>query len=294
MARKYQRRQKKPSMAKAKKMVTKNNKKKAKKNMDTYFLKTKNLFNAVPVQGTTVSNYVYTVHNLDPTGTQAPYLSNAEFNLWKLQYDKFRVNSVTVRVKPKANVLDQATAQNDTTLNVVGDGLVHTCVDRDSAAPSSTALISRYPSYKSYSVLKPFTRSYSVKYPTGVWIDCDSPAAFTMAKELGLGGGITMYAESLLEDNSEIFNEPWAEITVEYNIVFQGKTSNSLRAIRDENGDLIGVGVIKVPTAELLALSPLVNVRGSLEDDTRTQNEITEDTITDVGTLIVQSMEPIG
>lgn len=275
----------KPTMAKAKAMVTKNRKAKAKKNMDTYFLKTKNLFNVVPVQGTTVSNYVYTVHNLDPTGTQAPYLSNAEFNLWKLQYDKFRVNSVTVRVKPKANVLDQATAQRDADLNVVGDGLVHTCIDRDSAAPSSTALISRYPSYRSYSVLKPFTRTYNVKYPTGVWIDCDSPGTFAMAKELGLGGGITMYAESLLEDNSELFNEPWAEITVEYNIVFQGKTSNTLKGVYDENDppNLIGVTIQKIPSAEILALSPLVNIRGSLDRDTRTITDISENLIKDTG-----------
>lgn len=286
MARRPPPRARKPTMAKAKKMITKQHKAKAKKNMDTYFLKTKNLFNAVPVQGVSVSNYIYLSYTLDPTGLQAQYLNNAEFKLWALQYDKFRVNSVTVRVKPKANVLDQANAQNDTTLNVVGDGLVHTAIDRDSVAPNSTALISRYPSYKSYNVLKPFSRSYTVKYPTGVWIDCDAPGNFTMAKELGLSGGITMYAESLLEDNAELYNEPWAEITVEYNIVFQGKTSNSLKGVYDDEGNLLGVSIMKVPETAVLPFSPLVNIRGTLDLDTRTENEITETKIADTGVPI--------
>jgi len=270
-------------MAKAKKMVTKQRKQKAKKNMDTYFLKTKNLFTAVPVQGVSVSNYIYLSYNLDPTGLQASYLNNAEFKLWALQYDKFRVNSVTVRVKPKANVLDQVNAQADTTFNVVGDGLVHTAIDRDSAAPNSVALISRYPSYRSYNVLKPFSRSYNIKYPTGIWIDCDAPGNFTMAKELGLAGGVTLYAESFLEDNAELYNEPWAEITVEYNIVFQGKTSNSLKGVYDDEGNLLGVSIMKVPELSILPFSPQVNIRGSLDADTRTQNEITEDKIDDTG-----------
>jgi hypothetical protein len=247
MPRKFQkRRQSKPSMKKAKAMVSKQRKTKAKKNLDTFFLKTKSLFNAAPTQGVSVSNYIYNTYTLDPTNaTQAQYLNNAEFQLWRLQYDKFRVNSVTVRVKPKATVMDLSVANNDASLNLVGDGLVHTCIDRDSVAPSSIALISRYPSYKSYSVLKPFTRTYAVKYPTGVWIDCDSPSTFSMAKELGLGGSITLYAESLLEDNSELYNEPWAEVTVEYNIVFQGKTSNSLKGVYDDSNPprLIGVTI---------------------------------------------------
>ena len=275
----------KPSMAKAKKMVTKQRKAKAKKNMDTFFLKTKTMSNVTPVQGTLAANYVYFGVNMDPTTTNAFYLQNAEFNLWKLQYDKFRVNTVTVRVKPKANVLDQAAAQNDTTYNLTGDGLAHTCIDRDSLGPNSIALISRYPSYKSYSVLKPFTRSYSVRYPTGVWIDCDSPATFTMAKELGLAGGVTIYAENLLEDNFEGFNEPWAEVTVEYNIVFQGKTSNSLKGVYDGEGKLVGVTIQAVPEADKLALTPLTNIRGTLDFDTRTDNEITETAITDTGVL---------
>jgi len=259
-------------MAKAKRMVTKQRKAKAKKNMDTYFLKTKVTATLTPTQGVTVSNYIYSVFTLDPTGTSGAYLSNAEFNLWKLQYDKFRVNSVKITVTPKANVLDQAAgANNDGTYNVTGDGLVHTCVDRDGAAPSSKALVSRYPSYRKYSVLKPFTRTYSVKYPTGVWIDCENPANFSMAKELGLTGGVTIYAESILEDNFEALNEPWATVVIEHNIVFQGKTSNSLSGVYDGENQLIGVTINKIDPGLIFVQSPLTNVAGTLSIDTRTR-----------------------
>jgi len=257
-----------PTLAKAKKMVTKNHKAKAKKNMDTYFLKTKTLVNVVPTQGVTVGNYVYAQFTMDPTGTNAnQFISNAEFQLWRLQYDKFRVNSVKITVTPKSNVFDVANNNNDA-INTIGDGVVHTCIDRDGIAPSSKALISRYPSYRKYSVMKPFSRSYSIKYPTGVWVDCETPGAFTMAKELGLTGGITLYADNLVEDNFEIFNEPWAQIVVEYNIVFQGKTSNSLSGVYDASGNVIGVTINAIQSSDLLEPSPLKSVSGTLDLDT--------------------------
>lgn len=264
----------KPSMAKAKKMITKLHKSKAKKNMDTFFLKCKNGVTISPAQGVITSNFIYRGFSLDVTGSgdyaqngTALFLNNSEFQLYRLQFDKFRVNSVTVRVTPKANVLDQGAAQNDSSYNVTGDGLIHTCLDRDGLAPSSRAIISRYPSYRKYSVLKPFTRSYSIKYPTGIWVDCQSPASFTMAKELGLTGGITMYAENVLEDRLEILNEPWATVIVEYNIVFQGKTSNSLSGVYNESGALTGVTINAVDMTAQLPFSPGTMVTGTLDTD---------------------------
>lgn len=276
-------RAKKPNMAKAKKMVTKQRKAKAKKNMDTFYLKTRVLQTVTPSQGVATANYIYYSQGMDPgVGTYpAVYLSNAEFQLYKLQYDKFRVNSVKITVTPKANVLDQANAQNDGTLNVTGDGLVHTCIDRDNTAPSSVAVISRYPSYKKYSILKPFSRTYSIKYPTGVWLDCQAPANFSMAKELGLLGSVTIYGENVLEDNYEVFNEPWAQILVEHSIVFQGKTSNQLTGVYDASQNLVGVTINALKEVDNKPRSLTVNVRGTLSDDTRTVNETTELPITD-------------
>lgn len=259
---------KKPSMAKAKRMVTKEHKAKAKKNMDTYFLKTKNALTISPTQGLLTSNYIYSGYNMDPTSaSNAFYLGNAEFRLWALQYDKFRVNSVKITVTPKANILDQAVAQQDSLYNVTGDGLIHSCIDRDGLAPSSKALISRYPSYRKYSVLKPWSRTYSVKYPTGIWIDCDSPSSFTMSKELGLTGGLTFYAENVLEDNAEAINEPWATVIIEYNIVFQGKSSNSLSGVYHD-GDLVGITINRISPETNLAPSVVRMVTGTLDNDT--------------------------
>jgi len=281
-------RAKAPTMAKAKKMVTKQRKQKAKRNMDTYFLKTKSEVVIIPSQGVSVANYVYASFLLNSSGTDATsYTQNAEFKLWALQYDKFRVNSVKVTVIPKANVLDQQGAQNDGAFNVTGDGWIHTVIDRDGVGPSSKALLSRYPSYRKYSVMKPFTRSYSIRYPTGIWLDCDAPATFTMNKELGLTGGFTMYGENFLEDNYEAFNEPWATVLVEYNIVFQGKTSNSLTGVYDESGNLTGVTINAIRPDQLLEPSLLRGVSGSLDKDTRIVDEVNDATITDLGEVVV-------
>lgn len=254
------------NLRRAKRMITNLHKRKANKNMDTFFLKTKTTNIVAFSQGVGVSNYMYWNSSLDPTGVVggASYLNNAEFNLYKVQYDKFRVNSVKVTVKPKANVFNATDAQNDGLYTLSGDGVIHTCIDRDGFAPSNIAAVSRYPSYRSYSALKTFSRMYSIKYPTGVWIDCQSPGTFTMAKELGLTGAITLYAENIVEDVGEVFNEPWAEILVEYNIVFQGKTNSSLSAVRDASGNLIGVTVNDNST--IVSLTPTVplEVRGDL------------------------------
>jgi len=242
--------------------------------MDTFFLKTKSLFTSVPTQGIIAANYIYNTYTLDPKNTnQASYMKNAEFNLWRLQYDKFRVNSVKITCTPKANVLDQFNAQHDAALNVTGDGMIHTVIDRDSIVSPSIPVLSRYPSYRNYSVLKKFSRSYSVKYPTGIWIDCEDPTSFTMSQALGLAGGLTLYGENVLEDKFEILNEPWAQITVEYSIVFQGKTSNKLSGVYDENENLIGITINALPPATDVAESGLTNISGVLDGNTKSSED---------------------
>lgn len=272
---------KRPSMKTAKRMVTKQAKSKAKRNMDTFFFKSKVTATITPTQGVAVSNYIYNNFTLDPSGQGSAYIYNAEFNLYRLQYDKFRVNSVKVTFIPKANVLDVLNAQNDATANLTGDGAIHTCVDRDGPAPDSVAKITRYPSYRKCNLKKTWSRSYSVKYPTGVWLDCQNPSGFSMTGALGLSGGVTIYAENVVEDNYELWNEPWASVLVEHNIVFQGKTSNSLTGTYDEGGNLLAVTIAAENITLRKAVSPLKNVRGTLKDDTLTTNEITEVSIND-------------
>jgi len=260
--------------------------------MDTFFFKSKVTAAIVPTQSFSPvgpSNYIYNSFSLDPSGGSAAYNNNAEFQLYRSMYDKFRVNSVRVTFTPKANVLDQANNNNDTAYNTTGDGMVHHVLDRDSVAPSNIARLTRYPSYRKTSVLKKFSRTYSVKYPMGVWIDCDSPSQFSMIRELGLQGGITIYAESILEDSGEVYNEPWASVLVEHNIVFQGKTQGKLAGVYDQQDppQLIGVTSVFTSTDPNLAESTLRNIRGTLDVDKRltdTAVAITEVAITDSGT----------
>lgn len=274
---------------KAQKVVTKVRKAKAKRNMDTFFLRVKTEAMIIPVQGLATANYFFATHTLSPVNSSSlSYNNNAEFNLYRLQYDKFRVNSVHVKVIPKANFLSQVEAQNEDALNVSGDGLWHTVIDRDSNGISNVAALSRYPSYRKFDQKKPWSRSYAVRYPTGVWIDCQAPATFEMDKSIGLQGGITMYAENFLEENSELFNEPVAQIEVSYNIVFQGKTSHSLSAVRDEEGNLVGMTITADNGKNNVAETPFSNIRGSLADtraesDLGAETGITETSITDLG-----------
>lgn len=281
----------KPTLKRAKRIVGKVHKAKAKKNMDTFFFKSKVTAAIIPSQGNIVTgpaNYIYNSFTLDPAGAGSAYTNNSEFQLYRSMYDKFRVNSVRVTFTPKANVLDQANNNNDTQYNTTGDGMVHHVVDRDSIAPSSIARMTRYPSYRKTSVLKKFTRTYSVKYPMGVWIDCDAPSQFSLSRELGLEGGVTIYAENILEDSGEVYNEPWASVLVEHNIVFQGKTQGLLKGVYDLiTNELIGVTSEFTSTDPNLTESTLRNIRGTLDSDKRltdTAVAITEVAITDSAT----------
>lgn len=283
MPKKYQPRSRKPyskpTVAKAKKVVTTVRKAKAKKNMDTFFLKATSLFNVVPQQGVYAANYVYGMGQL----LGGNLLTNAEFKFYSLQYDKFRVNSVTVAWTPKANVLDQASAQDDSKFNLTGDGMIHTCIDRDGQPPAGIAAFSRYPSYRKYSIMKKWSRTYATKYPLGMWLDCQDPAGNDqIIASLGLGGSVSWYAENFLEDNYEIWNEPIAEMSISWNIVFQGKTSASLDFATDESGNVTGVTLKPYTTPSNPPLTPLTNVRGTIAD-TRTTDEVTEVPITDQG-----------
>lgn len=270
----------------AKRVVAKAKKSAAKKNMDTFFLRCKTLYNQIPSQGVTVANYVY-------GGTQllgGNLLTNAEFNFYRLQYDQFRVNRVKVIVTPKANVFDAARAQADQNYTLTGDGMIHTCIDRDEGiiAPS-VALISRQPSYKAYSLLKKFSRSYSVTYPRGVWLDAQNPSASNkqgLVESLGLTGGVTFYAENLVEDAGEIFNEPWAEVCFQFDVVFRGKTSGSMSFETDEGGKVTAVRLTNELTGEALKpLSTLHGLRGSIADSL-----IVQGTLDDADPLAGQSV----
>jgi len=193
-----------------------------------------------PVQGVTVSNYMYWTQPMWNSANLMDVTQNKEFLLHALQYDRWRINSITVKVTPKANVLDQINAQNES-LTLTGDGTIHTVIDRDGNAPPNVAPLLRYTSYKKYSILKPFSRTYSVKYPADTWLDCQKLQTndnnFDLRNQIGLAGTITLYAENILEDWLEVLNEPYAVLSVRYNLAFQGKTQANLSVTVDDNGN---------------------------------------------------------
>lgn len=241
--------QKQPSkktMAKARRQMAKTRKSKAARNMDTFFYKAKSSIQVLPKQGVTVANYVYNQIALMDSSTTWSCTQLAEFKLYASLYDKVRINSVKVRVVPKANVLDQVNAQNEDALNVSGSGMAYHVIDRDGIAPSNVSALLRYPSVKRTSVLKPFTRSYAIRWPTGTWLDCQNIYSETsVLQRLGCFGGITVYAENILEEQLELFNEGWATFEMEWNCVFQGKTSAALSLTED--------GSIKVTPHDTIA-----------------------------------------
>lgn len=228
MARRHAPRQQRRPRA-MRKRIARKKKAQAAQNKDTFFLKAQMMATLTPTQGITVANYLSWFPQL--LNATSPYgvAQNAEFNFWCKLYDQVRVNSMTIHVVPKANVLDQTNAQNDGSYRVTGDGLIHHVIDRDSIGPQNINALQKYSSYRKVSVLKPWKRSYGIKYPTDVWLDTlNIFEDETLLKRLGANGGIYVYAENLLEDLGELINEPYATVYITYNCVFRGKTMGSL------------------------------------------------------------------
>lgn len=237
-----------------------------KKGLDTHSLWCTSSATIIPSQGATVANYVSQFFALmDPSGPLG-FANNADFAVYRLLYDRVRINSVRVRIVPKANVLSQNSAQEDYAYNATGEGLVHTAIDRDGPIPLSGTealnTIRRYGSHKSYSVMKPFTRSYAIKYPKGVWFDSSNIFEdTTLIRRLGGTGGVQIYAENFLEDNGEIINEPWAAVEVSYHVVFMGKKPATVGLAPGG-----GLTLSEPELGTLLTSSGLSRVTGTLHD----------------------------
>jgi len=226
-------------------------------------------FTLIPAQGITVSNFVYWTQPIWNSANLMDITQNKEFLLHTLQYDRWRINSITLSVRPKANVLDQVNAQNDN-LTLSGDGYMHTVIDRDGNAPPMIAPLVRYTSYKKYSILKPFSRTYSVKYPQDTWLDCQKLQTndnnFDLRNQIGLAGTITLYAENILEDWLEVLNEPYAILTITYNVAFQGKTQANLNVAVDASGNVVSATLKPHVLDEDKPVSVPTQMRGVLSE----------------------------
>lgn len=266
----YRKRSTRPTVRKAKQIVTKIRKAKAKRNQDTFFLKARVTGMCVPAQGVTVANYISSFWKLLDSGSAVGVTNNAEFRLFSNMYDRVRVNSIKVHWTPKANVNTAFDNQDDAVKTNNGDGMVHTCVLRgQDGFQQSISRLSRLPSYKPFSLLKKWSRSYSVKYPMGVWLDCQNIYSDqTLLERLGLSGGIGIYGENLLEDSGETYNEPVASVVIEYNCVFQGKIMSNL-SFNDETEEMCIAKPVPTPytPTDLVALQGTTIYDGRFDKD---------------------------
>ena len=239
----------KPAVAKAKRQVARKKKAQARANKDTFFLNAQMMATLTPQQGFKVANYLSWFPQLLNATSSYGVANNSEFQFWCRIYDQVRVNSMTIKVVPKANVLDQAVAQDDAGFRVTGDGLVHHVIDRDDVPPQNITALQRYSSYKKVSVLKTWSRTYSIKYPTEVWLDTGNIFEDeTLLKRLGANGGIYVYAENMLEDIGEFINEPYASVYITYKCVFRGKTMEQAITF-NEDGTLTLTPHASIPRA---------------------------------------------
>lgn len=262
---------------------------KALKNEDTYSLICRSKATSIPIQGGLVSNYVYIFGKLIDVNAAIGVLNNAEYKLYSTMYDQVRINKLVLKVKPKPNVLDIVNNQNDS-FNQVGDNMIHTVIDRNGEARMSTEVFARYSSYKKYSCEKDFTRSYSITYPDGVWLDCRYETLdTTLLQRLGALGGIFVYAENLLEDLGELYNEPWAAVEWEYHCVFRGKNIATLTFAEN--------GTVSLSPPELMAApvgSPLINVRGGTYETGATDMKVHYPTDGGGGDQIVEAFDGVN
>lgn len=248
---------------KAKRVLAKTKKARAMKGKDTFYLKAKVSGTVTPSQGVAVSNYVYGTYYLLNGTSSVDVTKNPEFILYKNLYDRVRINSVKITVTPKANFLALNTAQNDGSYTLTGDNMIHTVIDNDGQAAGNVARMTRYASYKKYSLLKKWSRRYSIKYPSSVWLDCQNIFSDeSLLKRLGLTGGITVYAENVLEDSLELINEPLYDVLIEYGVVFQGRAEGTLLY----NADTKAISVTPSDEGAYPTPTDVVPVYGTIAD----------------------------
>lgn len=210
-------------------------------NMDDHTVVHKLAGSITPLQGLTVSNYVYSYWTPGITASPSPGQSNpligsAEFQLYRNLYDQFRVNRVTVRIIPRANVVDQTSliAQNDTGSITQGKGVYYTVEDRDGIAPGYIGSMNKYASVKVTRLTSKLTRSYSPSNSKVTWYDCQDPAGLDqLQRSTGMRGGITIYAESLPEVTNAVLNSVWADVEVLYSVTYRGKAMVNLTVNED-------------------------------------------------------------
>lgn len=213
-----------------------------------------------PGQGVLVSNYIRSFVSPQPGATSGTlsWSTNPECRLFRSMYDRFRINSISIRIVPRANVQLSIGVGGSSQNN--SQGMYYVGFDRDSVGPSSVIQMKRLKSTKAYSQLKGCRHTYSIKYPKGVtWdtlADYDSPESGTrnMMQSLGIYGGITIYGENFPENADRILNNTWADMELSYNMTFYSYSPRDIQY--DPETDQVTIRQTDEPEGE--AVQPLV------------------------------------
>lgn len=208
---------------------------------------------SAPVQGISVSNFIYNYWSpRTDGGGLLPITNSTEFRMLALMYDRFRIHSVSVRYTPRANMLSMYDAVDGSLNN--GSGMVYVAQLRAGQGPSHPSQMKRIKGCRVYSVLKPFTSTYKLKYPKGVWLDCKDPNQSNqqgIVESIGQQGGITIYGENFPEPAGSVTNNAFYDCEITYKLSFS--VYNPLALSVDGTG-------VKIDTADALPnfdLSPV-------------------------------------
>lgn len=181
-----------------------------------------------PGQGVSVSNYIRSFVSLAPGATAGTlsWSTNPEVRMFRSMYDRFRINSVSIKIIPRANVQLAIGVGGSSQNN--SQGVYYVAMDRDSAVGGAVNQIRRLKSCKVKSQLKGYKGTYKIKYPKGVTWDTLSdmdngtlrPGIIDQMTALGIYGGITIYGENFPENADRLLNNIWADMELSYNMTF--------------------------------------------------------------------------
>jgi len=214
---------------------------KSKQNRDTFHTRVTSHMTISPVQGVTVTNYIYgAVSILNTDSGVMNVTQNSEFATWRQMYDKFRCTKVTAVFTPRFKTADAfvAIAQIDAGNITAGAGTLYSAVDRDSGIPADISKILKMSSHQKHSIYKKAARTYSVQYPPNIWLDAQNipSSASALLDSIGLRGCIGMYGQEFPEPAGDLGNGVWYDLTVHWECTFQGKVINS--AINNVTGEV--------------------------------------------------------
>ena len=217
-----------------------------------------------PGQGGTVSNYIRSFVSLAPGATAGTlsWSTNPEVRMFRSMYDRFRINSVTAKIIPRANVQLAIGVGGSSQNN--SQGVYYVAMDRDSAIGGAVNQIKRLKSVKVHSQLKGCSATYKVKYPKGVTWDTLSdmdngtirPGIIDQMTTLGIYGGITIYGENFPENDGRLLNNIWADMELSYNMTFYSYSPRDIQY--DPETDTVTIR--QSDTVEFDPVQPLVFV----------------------------------